>query len=213
MLVRPFIVAIDGPAGSGKGTVGTSLARYFGWKFLDTGLLYRAVARKLIAAYGERAVDKAVQIASELSEDDLRQAGLRSPDVSAMSSKIAAMQEVRDHLLKWQRNFARNCNGAVLDGRDIASVVFPDADVKLFLTASPKKRAERRHAELMARGDTTTLDRVYRDLLQRDKRDQARTHAPLIQTKDAIVIDTTDKSIKESVEAAIQVVEKAMCGS
>jgi len=213
VLRRSFVVAIDGPAGSGKGTIGKALAKHFGWKFLDTGLLYRAVAQKIISFQGSWCEDEAIRVAMNLSESELDHPDLRTPEVSKLASKVAAIQEVREALLDWQRDFVFDCDGAVLDGRDIASVVVPDAEVKLFLTASPEKRAERRHRELVAQGKTVELNHVLDELILRDQRDITRLSSPLVKTKDAIKIDTTTKSIQESLAVAINMVEKRLKGS
>ena len=213
MLRRSFVVAIDGPAGSGKGTIGKALAKHFGWKFLDTGLLYRAVAQKIISFQGSWCEDEAIRVAMNLSESEPDHPDLRTPEVSKLASKVAAIQEVREALLDWQRDFIFDCDGAVLDGRDIASVVVPDAEVKLFLTASPEMRAERRHRELVAQGKTVELNHVLDELILRDQRDITRLSSPLVKTKDAIEIDTTTKSIQESLAVAINMVEKRLKGS
>lgn len=206
----PFIVAIDGPAGSGKGTLGRLLASHFGWKFLDTGLLYRAVANKFLRAKGQGSEQNVVEVAQGLVEEDLYSKNLRSPEITIESSKVASNNKVRQALIQWQRDFVKDCNGAVIDGRDIASVIFPDAPVKLYLTASAEERALRRHKELIEQGVQIPFEQVYEDLLLRDKRDSTRSSAPLVKTKDAVEIDTSNKTIEESLTEAIHVVEKKL---
>ena len=206
----PFIVAIDGPAGSGKGTLGRLLASHFGWKFLDTGLLYRAVANKFLRVKEQVAEQNIVEVAWGLVEEDLYSKNLRSPEITTESSKVASNNKVRQALIQWQRDFVKDCNGAVIDGRDIASVIFPDAPVKLYLTASAEERALRRHKELIEQGVQTPFEQVCEDLLLRDKRDSTRSSAPLVKTKDAVEIDTSNKTIEESLSEAIHVVEKKL---
>ncbi|MSO76621.1 MAG: (d)CMP kinase [Alphaproteobacteria bacterium] len=191
-----MIIAIDGPAAAGKGTLARRLAAHFALAYLDTGLLYRAVARKLLDAGGEaNDATAAAAIARGLVPADLEQAGLRQPEVSDAASKVAAIEGVRAALLAFQRSFAhhppRGAMGAVLDGRDIGTVVCPDATVKLFLTATPEVRARRRHTELLGEGVESIYARVFVEVRGRDERDSQRGIAPLVPAQDAVELDTT----------------------
>ena len=195
-----FIVAIDGPAAAGKGTVAKAVAAHFGFAHLDTGLLYRAVARQVLN--GLDPVEAAVTlIPAQLKADDLRTA-----EVAQEASKVAIIPEVRSALVDFQRGYARHDPGAVLDGRDIGTVICPDADVKLFVTASPEVRAERRWKELSERGDTRTYDEVLADVRARDARDSSRAEAPLKPAEDATLLDTSSMSIEEAVGTAVRVI-------
>lgn len=194
-------IAIDGPAASGKGTIARALAKHFGYPHLDTGLLYRAVGRLMLD--GVDPVDAARTLTPEALERD----DLRGADAAQAASKVAAIPEVRAALLDFQRAFAQRAGGAVLDGRDIGTVICPDADVKLYVIASEEVRARRRHAELSAKGDPRTLDDVLDDLKERDARDTARATAPLKPAEDAVVIDTSHMPISAAVAAAIEAVE------
>ncbi len=209
-----MIIAIDGPAASGKGTLGRRLARHYGLAYLDTGSLYRAVAhavlRKGLDPSNEAA---AVEAARAVGELELDEADLRGDDVGEAASVVAAMPAVREAILDYQRRFARRPPGAVLDGRDIGTVVCPDADVKLYVTASPEVRAERRYRELVAAGETADLKTVLRDLLQRDERDRTRQHAPLAQAPDAHLLDTTNLDIEAAFRAAIALIGEPSGGS
>ncbi|NKB27915.1 MAG: (d)CMP kinase [Rhodobacteraceae bacterium] len=196
-----FTVAIDGPAASGKGTVSRQIADHFGFAHLDTGLLYRAVALRVLSG------DDPLQAAEGLREADLQRDGLRGSEVAQAASRVAAVAEVRAALLDFQRRFARREGGAILDGRDIGSVVCPDAEVKLFVTASDQVRAARRFAEMQARGEDVTLDGVLQALKERDARDSQRATAPLVAAPDAVLLDTTDMTIDEAVARAIAIVE------
>lgn len=196
-----FTVAIDGPAASGKGTIARALAAHYGFAHLDTGLLYRAVGRRMLN--GERPADAALALTAEdLTGDDLR-----GPDVAQAASKVAALPEVRAALVDFQRAFARRAGGAVLDGRDIGTVICPDAPVKLFVTASDEVRAERRLAELRARGLDVTRDGILADLRARDARDSSRASAPLRPADDAVLLDTTTLSVDAALAAAIKAVD------
>lgn len=190
-------VAIDGPAASGKGTIARSLAAHFGFAHLDTGLLYRAVA--LRALQGE----EPAQAARALRMEDVERDGLRDPGVSLKASEVAADPEIREALIEFQRDFARRDGGAVLDGRDIGTVICPDADAKLFVTARPAVRAARRHAELERSGHDIDYADVLREMAERDARDSERDDAPLRQAEDAVAIDTSDMTPHEALEAAI----------
>lgn len=199
-----FTVAIDGPAAAGKGTLSKRVAAEFGFAHLDTGLLYRAT--------GARVAEGAepVQAAQSLTPDDMARTDLRTPAVAQAASKVAALPEVRAALVQFQCDFARRDGGAVLDGRDIGTVICPNADVKLFVTASDKVRAERRYLELSGKGQDVTREGVLRDLSERDARDRDREAAPLAAAADALVIDTSDMSIDDAVAAAVAAVRAAL---
>ncbi|WP_111734387.1 (d)CMP kinase [Roseovarius amoyensis] len=196
-----FTVAIDGPAAAGKGTISKAVAAHFGFAHLDTGLLYRAVARRTLDG-----VDP-VTAAENLRAEDLATDGLRTPEVARAASRVAAMPDVRRALVDFQRAFTLRDGGAVLDGRDIGTVICPDAEVKLYVTASDAVRAHRRHKELVETGHDITLEEVAEDLRQRDARDSARAEAPLRPASDAMVLDTSDMSIDEAIASAIAAVE------
>ncbi len=199
-----FCVAIDGPAAAGKGTVARAVAAHFGLGHLDTGLLYRAVGRRMLEGMDPLAAAEAL-VAADLQDAD----ALRTAEVGQAASRVAAMPEVRAALLDFQRAYAARAGGAVLDGRDIGTVIVPDAAVKLFVTACDAVRAARRHAELVARGHDLTLDEVASDLARRDRRDSGRADAPLVPAPDALVLDTSEMSIDEAVAAAIAAVGAA----
>ncbi|RMH48606.1 MAG: (d)CMP kinase [Alphaproteobacteria bacterium] len=206
-----FTVAIDGPAASGKGTIARAVARRFGFAHLDTGLLYRAVGVKTLAA-GRGVIDpaQAERIARSLSERDLTREDLRSARAGNAASRVAAIPGVRAALMDFQRRFARREGGAVLDGRDIGTVVCPEAEVKLFVTADDAVRARRRHAELAAAGSTQSEAEVLAELRQRDARDAARAVAPLRRAADAVLIDTTELSIDAAVTRAVAEIERRL---
>jgi cytidylate kinase len=195
-----FVVAIDGPAAAGKGTVAKAVAAHFGFAHLDTGLLYRAVARQVLN--GLDPIEAACTlIPAQLKADDLRTA-----KVAQEASKVAVIPEVRSALVDFQRGYAQHPAGAVLDGRDIGTVICPDADIKLFVTASPEVRAERRWKELTDRGDARLYEEVLADVRSRDARDSSRAEAPLKPAGDAVSLDTSAMGIEEAVETAIRVV-------
>lgn len=200
----PITVAIDGPAASGKGTIARAIAKHFGFAHLDTGLLYRAVGRRTLAG------DDAVAAARSLTSDDLDAQGLRTSDVALAASRVAADPDVREALVDFQRAFARRAGGAVLDGRDIGTVICPDALVKLYVIASDDVRARRRHAELAEGGSDLSLEEVLANLKERDNRDQARATAPLRPADDAVTLDTTEMSIEAAVSAALAIVDKVV---
>lgn len=204
-----MIIAIDGPAASGKGTVAKRVAAYLGLSCLDTGLLYRAVARDVM----ERGVSlenepAAVQIARTLDMATLDDPGLRLAAIGDAASIVARMPGVRAALLNLQRDFAAQEPGAVLDGRDIGTVVCPDADVKLFITADVEVRARRRHAEQEARGEPVTFEAVRDTIKTRDARDAGRADAPMKIADDAVLIDTTGMDVEAAVAAALAVVAR-----
>lgn len=195
-----FTIAIDGPAAAGKGTIAKALARHFGFRYLDTGLLYRAVGIRA----SETGEDPA-NVALHLTDTDLTRPDLRGEAAGDAASRVAVLPEVRAALIELQRRIARSEGGAVLDGRDIGTVICPQAEVKLFVTASAEVRAERRWRE--QGGELAT---VLADVLARDKRDQERTEAPLRPAEDAVLIDTTDLSIDQAVARATEVVEAVL---
>ncbi|KAJ55931.1 cytidylate kinase [Actibacterium mucosum KCTC 23349] len=196
-----FTVAIDGPAAAGKGTIARAVADHFGFAHLDTGLLYRAVGARMLTG-----VD-AIKAAKALRPEDLN-GDLRTAEIAQAASKVAVIPEVRAALVDFQRAFARRAGGAVLDGRDIGTVICPDADVKLFVTASDQVRAERRFLELAAKGAETSRAKVLADLRERDARDSARATAPLTAAADALVLDTSEISAKDATAAAVAHIAK-----
>jgi cytidylate kinase len=199
-----MIIAVDGPAAAGKGTIARALARHFGFHFLDTGALYRMVGLAAIRAGGEPiTTQSAIAAALSLDPSSFADSDLRTEKVGAAASIVAVIPEVRAALLEFQRSFARRPPGAVLDGRDIGTVVCPDAHAKLFITASAEVRARRRQAELGAED----YDAVLADIRARDERDSKRTTAPLVAAKDAVTLDTSDMDIAAAVAAAIGAVE------
>ena len=199
-----FTVAIDGPAAAGKGTISKSIATQFGFQQLDTGLLYRAVGRKVLQ--GAQPIEAARNLeAADLDADDLR-----TPEVAQAASKVAVIAEVRQALLEFQQAFARAEPGAVLDGRDIGTVVCPNADVKLFVTASAEVRAKRRFDELSAKGMGVSPEQVLADVKARDERDRSREEAPMVAAEDAILIDTTELTIDAAIAAAVDEIKARM---
>jgi cytidylate kinase len=194
-------VAIDGPAASGKGTISKAVAAHFGFAHLDTGLLYRAVGARVLDGMD------AVEAATSLDFTDLDRDDLRTGPVAQAASKVAAIPEVRAALVDFQRAFARRAGGAVLDGRDIGTVICPDAEVKLYVTASDEIRARRRYLELSAKGHDVTPEGVLEDLRARDRRDSERATAPLKPADDAVQLDTTDLSIEDAIAKAVEVIK------
>jgi cytidylate kinase len=206
-LKKAVVIAVDGPAASGKGTIARALADRFGLPLMDTGLLYRAVALNLWRWGGDPGNEfEAVRACSELGVDHA-DPELRSEPVSQVASAISAYPAVRAALLERQQAFARQPGGAVLDGRDIGTVIAPDADAKLFVTASPEVRARRRMAELMARGMPAHYEDVLIDIRARDARDSGRQAAPLRPADDALLLDTTELDVERAIAEAIRLVE------
>jgi cytidylate kinase len=204
-----MIIAIDGPAASGKGTLGKRLAAHYGLRHLDTGLIYRAVAKSLLeGGHPLDDVAHAVAAAKALDPDAFTQA-LKGHAVGEAASITSAIPQVRAALLDFQRDFAAKAPGAVLDGRDIGTVICPQADVKIFVTASASERARRRAAELRSQGETVDEAAVLADIVRRDERDRSRTAAPLKQAQDAVLLDTTHLDIDAAVRAAVDIVEAA----
>lgn len=202
------VIAIDGTAASGKGTLARRLAEYFGFAYLDTGLLYRRVALTLIRNdMPLENKDAAIAAANSVKITELDEPALRSGEAGRGASIVAAIPEVRQALLDFQRNFAENppeeSKGAVLDGRDIGTVICPDADIKFYVDAKIETRAERRHGELSAKGEKITCAAVLEDMKTRDTRDAGRTNAPMIAAPDAIRIDSTSMSAEEVYEFAL----------
>jgi CMP/dCMP kinase len=206
-----MIIAIDGPAASGKGTLGKLVAAHYRFAYLDTGTLYRAVARDTLAR-GDDPADPAAALASAtlLDPSTLADPALRGPGLGEAASLVAKHGEVRGALLAYQRTFAAAKQGAVLDGRDIGTVICPEADVKLFVTATPEERARRRHLELKATGTAVSEAEVLADIRRRDERDAGRAAAPLRQAPDAHLLDTTNLDIDAAFRAAIDLIDAAM---
>lgn len=198
-------MAIDGPAAAGKGTIGLKLAKIFDFSYLDTGLLYRAVASKAL----ETGVFPEI-VAQNLHEKDLLKSNLRDLNVAKEASIIAAVPKVRLALMDFQKYFSEKTEGAVLDGRDIGTVICPKADVKFFISADPNVRAERRFNELQARGIKTNLKTVYEGILVRDRMDSNRELSPMRKADDAFLIDTSNLSIIEAINIAKKLVDKVI---
>lgn len=194
---QSFTIAIDGPAAAGKGTISKAVAAELGLAHLDTGLLYRAVGVKVLEGM------QAITAAQDLTPEDLQRDDLRGPEAAQAASKVAVIAEVRAALVDFQRAFARRAGGAVLDGRDIGTVICPNAEVKIYVTASAEVRAQRRFLELSAKGEAETLEEVLADVKARDERDMNRSEAPLKPAEDAVVIDTSDLAIEEAVARAL----------
>jgi len=207
MASAPLVLAIDGPAASGKGTLARRLAAHYGLPHLDTGLLYRATARAILdQGHVLSDVNAAVAAAEALDAANLPEARLRGAEMGEAASVVAAMPPVRAALVDLQQRFARAPAGAVLDGRDIGTVICPDATVKLFVTASPTVRAARRHKELASQPGAPDFDTVLADIRRRDARDSGRADAPLKAADDAVVIDTSALGIDEALAAAVAVI-------
>jgi cytidylate kinase len=207
----PLVIAVDGPAASGKGTIAARLAARYGLPFLDTGLLYRAVGLDVLTGGGDLGDPVAAEAAARALEpgrlsDD---AALTSGDAGEAASRVAGFPGVRAALLDLQQAFARQPGGAVLDGRDIGTVIAPEAPAKLFVTATPEVRARRRWLQLTGRGDTITYEAMLADILRRDERDAGRGAAPMAQAEDAVLLDTTDMDIETAFDAARRIVEAA----
>ena len=196
-----YVIAIDGPAASGKGTVSKAISEKLQFNYLDTGKLYRAIGAKYLEGH------EPISAAQNLDNNDLKIYDLQKPEIAQVASEIALIPEVRAALLQFQRNFSKKLPGAVLDGRDIGTVVCPDAKVKIFLTASLKSRANRRYFELVKQDPKINLELILDQIRQRDERDQKRRTSPLIAAVDAKVIDTSELSIKEAVDEVFAYVQ------
>ncbi|WP_375292012.1 (d)CMP kinase [Qipengyuania sp.] len=202
-----MIIAVDGPTASGKGTIASALAAHFELPLLDTGLLYRAVGRQVFLDGGDPDDAGDALAACSFPDSLLNDPHLRTEETGGLASRVSVHPGVRQALFDRQRAFATQPGGAVLDGRDIGTVIAPDADVKLFITASVDARAERRWKEMQARGVATTLDDIALDIRRRDERDMGRKDAPLVAAPDALVIDTSDLSRDDAIAAAIDAVK------
>jgi cytidylate kinase len=208
-----MIIAIDGPAASGKGTLARRLAQHYGYRHLDTGVIYRAVAHALLEAGSDlRDEGLAVSAARELDPETFGDPALKSQKVGDAASVVSAIPGVREVLLDFQRRFAAASPGAVLDGRDIGTVICPDAEVKIFVVADPKVRAHRRTLEARSRGEEADEAKILEDIIQRDERDRNRASAPLKQAADAYLLDNTNLDIEAGVRAAIDIVEAVRAG-
>jgi CMP/dCMP kinase len=208
-----MIIAIDGPAASGKGTIARQVASVYGLHHLDTGLIYRAVAKAVLdAGYAPDDVPHAIEAAIRLNPKSFDESALKAQAITEAASVVAAIPDVRQALMNYQREFATKPPGAVLDGRDIGTVIAPGADVKLFVVATPQVRAARRTAELKARGEPADEQEVLADLLRRDERDSRRTAAPLKPAPDAHLLDTTHLGIDAAFRAAVAIIEAVRTG-
>ena len=202
-----MIIAVDGPVAAGKGTLARRIASHFGLRYLDTGALYRAVGLYMLRADQDPNDQEAAAIAAtHVGEIDPADPALRDEETGKAASVVAVNQGVRDALLDYQRNIAKSPEGAVLDGRDIGTVVCPDADVKLFVTASAEVRAQRRFQELTAKGQSVTYEEILEDLKVRDARDSGRKSAPLAKADDAHLLDTTKLDIEAALEKAVEII-------
>jgi CMP/dCMP kinase len=211
--VVSMIIAIDGPAASGKGTIARQIASVYGLHHLDTGLLYRAVAKAMLdAGYPPDDAARATAAAAALDPNKFDESALKTQSVTEASSVVAAIPQVRQALINYQRSFAVRPPGAVLDGRDIGTVIAPGADVKLFVVASPEVRARRRVLELRSRGEDADEQAVLADLIRRDERDSRRTAAPLKAAPDAHLLDTTQLDIDAAFRAAVAIIEAVRTG-
>lgn len=209
-----MIIAIDGPAAAGKGTLARRVAREFGLNYLDTGLIYRAVGMAVLRAGQDPADPVAAEAAARsLDPASFADPALREEQAGSAASKVAAIPVVRTVLLEFQRTYAHQAPGAVLDGRDIGTVVCPDANVKLFVTASLEKRAERRLKELLDKGETVIRERVLQDMKERDARDSARSVAPLVPAADAVVLDTSELDADAAFAAAAKIISQRRSAS
>jgi len=203
------VIAIDGTFASGKGTLGKGLAKHYGLPYLDTGKLYRATAKRVLDAGGDVTdAEDGTRAAKRISANELADPILKSGPIGAAASKVSVHPDVRAALFEFQRNFAGA--GGILDGRDIGTVICPDADVKLYVTATPQERALRRHAELTGYGENHSFEEVLAQLIERDTRDSTRAAAPLKPAEDAHMLDTTGFSIPEVLAAAIEICDAVL---
>ena len=204
-----MIIAMDGPAASGKGTLAKKLAQHYGLGHLDTGALYRAVARDMIAA-GKPLDDEAAaaEAARNIDAGTLEDPNLRTAEIGEAASRVAKIKDVRAALVAYQRKFAERPGGAIIEGRDIGTVVCPNADVKLFIEASTEVRATRRHKELIEAGHDISYEEIHAQIAARDTLDRTREISPLLPAKDALLLDTSDLGIEAAFEAAITLIDK-----
>ncbi len=208
-----MIIAIDGPAASGKGTLGKRLAAHYGYRHLDTGVIYRAVAKAMLDSGADLTDEaRAVRAAMGLDPEKFGHPALKTQMVGEAASVISAIPAVREALVEFQRHFAAGPPGAVLDGRDIGTVICPEADVKIFVVADPQVRARRRTLEAKARGEEADEALVLKDILKRDARDRGRATAPLVAADDAVLLDNSQLDIEAGVRAAIDIVEAVRAG-
>ncbi|RDJ26705.1 (d)CMP kinase [Bosea caraganae] len=202
-----LVIAVDGPAASGKGTLARRLSAHYGLPYLDTGLLYRMVARAMLdAGHDIRDAAAAERIVASFDQAGFAEETLRGREIGEAASVVAAMPAVRKGLIERQRAFAAQDEGAVLDGRDIGTVICPEAPAKLFVTATPEVRAARRHRELAGRGEAATFEGILADIRRRDARDSGRSDAPLKAAEDAVILDTSALTVEEAVAAAVTIV-------
>jgi cytidylate kinase len=205
-----MIIAIDGPAAAGKGTLAARLAKHYALPYLDTGLLYRAVGKVMAeAGYDLGDAERAARVASALDYGTLDDPHLRGREAGELASRVAVHPQVRQALLAFQRGFAARPEGAVLDGRDIGTAICPQADVKIYVTASPEVRARRRTDELLAKGRAVDYATILAEIRERDARDSGRAAAPLARAADAHLLDTSEMDIETAFRAAVDLVEKA----
>ena len=195
------VIAIDGPAASGKGTVSKAISEKLRFNYLDTGKLYRAIGAKYLEGY------QPIAAAESLESSDLAKYDLQKPEIAQAASEIASIPEVRAALLEFQRNFSQKMPGAVLDGRDIGTIVCPDAKIKIFLTASLEARAKRRYFELYKHDDKISFETILKQIKERDERDQTRSSSPMVAAKDAKIFDTSKLSVTEAVEKVLRYVQ------
>ena len=207
---EPFVIAVDGPAASGKGTIASRLAAAYDVPMLDSGLLYRAVGVLLLHRGGDLDdVAAATQVARDLTAEMLTDPAFRTREAGEAASRVAVHTPVREALREMQQAFARRPGGAVIDGRDIGTVIAPEAPAKLYVTASPQIRAERRFKQLVAQGEPVTYEDILADILKRDARDGGRADSPMRQADDAVLLDTSEMTIEQATDAARRIVEAA----
>ena len=208
--MKTFVIAVDGPAASGKGTIASRLAAAYDMPMLDSGLLYRAVGVLLTRHGGDLDyVAAATQVARDLTAEMLTDPAFRTREAGEAASRVAVHPPVREALRDMQQDFARRPGGAVIDGRDIGTVIAPQAPAKLYVTATPEVRAERRFKQLLAQGEAVTYEDILADILKRDARDGGRENAPMRQADDAVLLDTSEMTIEQATDAARRIVEAA----
>ncbi len=195
------VIAIDGPAASGKGTISKAISEKLRFNYLDTGKLYRAIGAKYLEGY------QPIAAAESLESSDLAKYDLQKPEIAQAASEIASIPEVRAALLEFQRNFSQKMPGAVLDGRDIGTIVCPDAKIKIFLTASLEARAKRRYLELYKHDEKISFETILKQIKERDERDQTRSSSPMVAAKDAKIFDTSKLSVNEAVEKVLSYIQ------